>query len=543
MLGKFLDRFLVFYENSNFLLKQKSRILLILCGVGVFVLGIVIMVNVIEGRIEVAHNGPLLGGIAYIMVTITALRRGYYHFAAHSFLVVMLAAIWSVIFFEPSDDIIQILDSVVLIPAVLALSPLLILRQKNSMILYFFLNVAILLLFCFFIQEKRPDVTFDWVEYFVDNMLAFLIVVVAAYFVFDINNKAIERNEALLEEQHDRNQKINDIIDTVDIVAKRLRYSVSEMSRGVNLFSDNSQAQASSIEEITATMEEISSNTDNINDLTADQNSSLGEVTDSLRGLLDSVSETEKEISSIMTLRNTLNEETENSKQSMSSIVKTVSQMTHEFKDIENVVSLIDDISEQINLLSLNAAIEAARAGDSGRGFAVVADEISKLADQTAENVKTINTSIKKNLDWLLSSFEGLQSFEKVLENMISFIMELSTSIDRINSLAKKDMSINREIKEKTDNVITIADTIKNGMSEQKVAISEILGSLTSVNQATQEFASGSKELATTSSEVDEITVELKDVLKKRDEFNGNDKMEKSDNGPGETEDTEIEKE
>ncbi len=519
MLGQFLDRFLVAYQKSNFLLRQKSRILLFLCFFGIFIQALVIVVNITGGRIGIIHNGPLLAGLFYLAINILILRKGFYHFAAHSFLLMMLASIWVVIFLEPTSDMIQILDSVVLVAAVMAIAPLLILRQKYSMFFYFILNSAILFLFCLFIQDKRPDAAFDMVEYYVDNMVAFLIITVAAYFVFDINNKAMAKNSALLEDQHNRNKKTNEIIDTVDIVAKRLSYSVSELGRGVGLFSDNSQAQASSIEEITATMEEISSNTDNINDLTDDQNNSLNGVTESLRGLLDSVSETEKEINSIMSLRNTLNEETENSRQSMSSILKTVSQMTHEFKDIENVVSLIDDISEQINLLSLNAAIEAARAGESGRGFAVVADEISKLADQTAENVKTINTSIKKNLEWLMSSFQGLQSFEKVLENMISFIMELSTSIDTINSLAKKDMSINRDIKDKTDGVITIAETIRNAMAEQKGAISEILTSLTAVNQATQEFAAGSKELASTSSEVDEITNELKEVLKKREEF------------------------
>lgn len=519
MLKNLLDQYLTVYADDKFLLKQKSRIVLLLSVVGLVIQGFMVIVNLIEGRTEMGYNLPLLVGTSLMLLILATLRKGFYHFAAHGFLLIVLSSVWLTIFLEPSPDIIHILDTMVLIPAIIAVSPLLILREKNSMILYFFLNIAILGYFCYFIQQKMPDYPFDWVEYFIDSALSFLIAVVAAYFVFDINNKAIDRSEKLIEVQHDQNANINEILDTVDIVAKRLSYSVSEMSRGVHVFSDNSQVQASSIEEITATMEEISSNTENINDLTRDQNTSLKEATESLQGLLDSVSETETEINSIMDLRNTLNEETENSKKSMSSIVDTVSQMTHEFKDIENVVSLIDDISEQINLLSLNAAIEAARAGESGRGFAVVADEISKLADQTAANVKTINTSIKRNLEWLTSSFQGLQSFEKVLENMISFIMQLSTSIDRINALSRNDISINREIKNKTDGVITIAETIKAGMGEQKVALSEILGSLTSVNQATQEFASGSKELASTSAEVDEITSELKIVIKKRQDF------------------------
>ena len=197
----------------------------------------------------------------------------------------------------------------------------------------------------------------------------------------------------------------------------------------------------------------------------------------------------------------------------MSRLAGMMEQMSHEFSGIEDIVSLIDDISDKINLLSLNAAIEAARAGDAGRGFAVVADEISRLADQTASNVKAINVSIQKNMTGLARSHEGLVSFGKVMDNMINFIVQLGNSIDRINALSRKDMNLNSEIRDSTREVMEISNTIKKAMEEQKEAISEILASITDVNKSTQEFASGSLRLAESSKEVDENTVELKTIL------------------------------
>ena len=432
-----------------------------------------------------------------------------------------MAVVWASIFFEPSNDPIQILDSIVFIPALLTMVPLLVLREKFVILFYVIVNAGTMIYFTVYIKEKLGLRNFDSTEYITDNAAAFLLITFAAYFIFTINNRAVGKNAVLLKEQNEKNIKVNNILDTIDIVSKKLSSTVDEMGNGVKVFTDNSQTQASSLEEITAAMEEITSGTDNIFNLSVEQSGSLKDVLGKLESLLGSVSKTQLEIQDILTIRDTLNLKTETSKKSMTSIMQNVSQMTHEFKDIEGVVSLIDDISDKINLLSLNAAIEAARAGDAGRGFAVVADEISKLADQTASNVKTINVSIKKNMEALTSSYSGLQAFEKVLENMISFIMQLSSSIDIINSLACQDIDMNREIKDYTLKVINIANIINTGMNEQRVAINEVLLSITTVNQATQEFAGGSKQLGFASEDVDKTTRELKTVLSRRDEFAG----------------------
>ncbi len=519
MLDRIFDYFLKRYINTDYLLLQKARILLVLSFLGMLSIFAMLAVNISGGRRDLGFTLPLLAGLVYMVFVMLLLKRGFYRFSSHSFLVISMIVLWASIFFEPSSDPVQILDSIVFIPALLTLVPLLVLREKFIIIVYLAVNVCTLIFFTFYIKSKMGLLNFDAFEYIADNTAAFVIITFAAYFIFTINKKAMDRNALLLVVQNEKNTGINSILDTVDIVSGKLSITVDKMSRGVQVFTDNSQTQASSLEEITATMEEITSNTDNIFNLSVEQSESLEDVLNKLEGLLESVSKTQSEIQNILNLRDTLNSKTETSKQSMVSIMHNVNQMTHEFKDIEGVVSLIDDISEKINLLSLNAAIEAARAGDAGRGFAVVADEISKLADQTASNVKTINVSIQKNMDSLTSSYKGLQAFEKVLENMISFIMQLSSSFDTINSLAGHDLNLNREIKDFTSKVISIANTINHGMNEQKIAINEVLLSITTVNQATQEFASGAKELGLASEGVDETAKELKLVLTRRDDF------------------------
>ena len=97
---------------------------------------------------------------------------------------------------------------------------------------------------------------------------------------------------------------------------------------------------------------------------------------------------------------------------------------------MQNIVGIINDISDKINLLSLNAAIEAARAGDAGRGFAVVADEISKLADQTAHSIKEISDLIQENETEISRGTENVRASVEMISQIISGVNVISEFIN-----------------------------------------------------------------------------------------------------------------
>jgi methyl-accepting chemotaxis protein len=102
---------------------------------------------------------------------------------------------------------------------------------------------------------------------------------------------------------------------------------------------------------------------------------------------------------------------------------------------IKNFVELIHDISDQINLLSLNASIEAARAGDHGRGFAVVADEIGKLATATSDNSKEISSQITKILNDINEGMQRADVTSTSIESIFTVLDAIIGRMDQVESL------------------------------------------------------------------------------------------------------------
>lgn len=185
---------------------------------------------------------------------------------------------------------------------------------------------------------------------------------------------------------------------------------------------------------------------------------------------------------------------------SINDISSSITDLSGASAKIGEVANVIKDIAEQTNLLALNAAIEAARAGEQGRGFAVVADSVRQLAERTAKATAEITDMIK-------SIQEGTN---KSSGAMVKGIEDVNKVVDKAN---KAEAALH-EIVEKVDKQAELIRHMATAANQQSTTVDSMVSNITTVAGASKEFASGTDQISQTAEDLDRVAVELQKVVK-----------------------------
>ncbi|HNW28301.1 MAG TPA: methyl-accepting chemotaxis protein [Spirochaetota bacterium] len=369
------------------------------------------------------------------------------------------------------------------------------------------------------------------------SLLGLLIVAVSMFILINRKIEPIEESARVIEKiaQGDLNQRLTVYSDdevgrmSIKLISfmRRLRHAIrniknisdemasssTEMSATVTSFSDNAQNQASSAEEVTATVEEMAAGMDSVVNGALIQFESMDSLRTQLADLSGKIEEMSVQIQNAFTIADRVAGKARDGEQLLKDMSGSMSKIISSSNEMTNILSIITGISEQINLLSLNASIEAARAGDAGRGFAVVADEVSKLADQTASSIKDIDRHIKNNAEETSRGIENSQKTVETISMIIEGVTTMRTMMNTIMEFMQSQTEINKNVNKKAEYSGSLSNDIRVATEEQKNAVNEIVRSVSNINELTQANASGSEQLSGTSENLAAMAESLKQAV------------------------------
>lgn len=296
-----------------------------------------------------------------------------------------------------------------------------------------------------------------------------------------------------------KNDDIGKLFSGFNLTVDKIKNLINKLSDAITATASASTQISSSAEELAAGSQEQSTQTADVASAVEEMAVTVLETTKNVTIAADSAREAgETAAGGGKVIGNTING-IENISKVVTRAASAVELLGSSSEKIGDIVGVIDDIAEQTNLLALNAAIEAARAGEHGRGFAVVADEVGKLAERTINATKEISQTI--------------ENIQKETNKAVVSIREGKVEAEKGKDYAAEANNSLELIINKTDTVIEQINQVATASEEQASTAEQVSKNIEIINSVGQESAMGVQQIAVAAEDLNRLTEQLQDLV------------------------------
>jgi len=313
----------------------------------------------------------------------------------------------------------------------------------------------------------------------------------------------------IMEEFRQMIATIKQQVGTLNDIGTDLAGNMTETASAMNQITANIQSikgrvlnQSASVTETNATMEQVTVNIDRLSEHVERQTSAVSESSAAIEEMLANIqSVTTTLVKNVENVKE-LKESADEGRSSLQEVVEDIQGIARESEGLLEINSVMENIASQTNLLSMNAAIEAAHAGEAGRGFAVVADEIRKLAESSSEQSKVIGNVLKKikeSMDKITRSTDRVLDRFEAIDRGVKLVAEQGETIR--NAMEEQGHG-SKQVLRMSGLVSEITQQVKGGSQQMLEGSKEVIQESKNLEKATQEITSGMNEMAAGASQV-----------------------------------------
>ena len=302
-------------------------------------------------------------------------------------------------------------------------------------------------------------------------------------------------------------------------IGNDLASNMTETASAMNEIAANIQSikgrvlnQSASVTETNATMEQVTSNINKLSGNVENQTGAVSQAASALEQVIANIQSVNSTLIKNAANVENLKSSSDTGRASLQEVAADIQEIARESEGLLEINSVMENIASQTNLLSMNAAIEAAHAGEAGRGFAVVADEIRKLAESSSEQSKVIGNVLKKIAESIGKITRSTDNVLNKFETIDLGVKTVAEQEELIRTAMEEQSHGSRQVLQASGRVGDITQQVKSGSVEMLEGSKEVIHEAKNLEKLTHEITDGMNEMAVGAEQVNKAVNTVNDL-------------------------------